>query len=550
MKNKFIVFLTLILGLTLTLFLLVGCDNSTPPPSGDAEYKITNIPTDRELVVGGEVTLGYSVTPTTATVGVIDFTSSNEECATITSAGKLNAVAEGRSTIALTVDGNVEDSFVINVVSNEKKITSITIADVGDDITLTLNETILLTYDVEPINHTDAISWESDEQTVVSVDQDGLVTAISLGNATVTVKNADGSKSDTLSIRVVDAKSFTADFSNASYLPDTKRVEFKNGDDILAYTSSVDEQNRFLTIETYKGAKYVSLTNAYKNEYNTFAFVLNNQLYKGIEYTFAMNLQLTYGQSATGIALCYANDPANARIVTPSDANADYNVLATNTNGFNRVEFTFTCPQDMSSLFVVVCDFNGQNVMAINELSISLTKDFVSSTGTIINKYVEDFRFATIMSEGENAGALIDVDASGRQFFYAPKMHENSVNSLETENGVRYFVKTNTYTETFTPNQMISTFAIEQGKSYSVTVEYKTVNTHNGSFFIYYAPDMSSQIGEEIVNGGENITDSVNWTFTAQKSSDGILFSMNDFKGDNKLMVSKIIIEEIQTPAN
>lgn len=65
-------------------------------------------------------------------------------------------------------------------------------------------DTQQLTATVSPVNATDAdVSWSSSNETVATVDANGLVTAVSAGSTDITVKTADGDFAETCAIYVV-----------------------------------------------------------------------------------------------------------------------------------------------------------------------------------------------------------------------------------------------------------------------------------------------------------------------------------------------------------
>ena len=68
---------------------------------------------------------------------------------------------------------------------------------------LTVGETKALTATVSPANATDkSVVWSSNNSSVASVDQNGVVTANAVGNATITVTTNDGAKTATCAVTV------------------------------------------------------------------------------------------------------------------------------------------------------------------------------------------------------------------------------------------------------------------------------------------------------------------------------------------------------------
>ena len=74
------------------------------------------------------------------------------------------------------------------------------------ELSLEAGQTFTLTATVQPSNAENKnVSWASDNSSVVSVDQSGIVTAVKPGSATVTVTTAEGGKTATTKITVTKA---------------------------------------------------------------------------------------------------------------------------------------------------------------------------------------------------------------------------------------------------------------------------------------------------------------------------------------------------------
>ena len=71
------------------------------------------------------------------------------------------------------------------------------------DVVLAVNETVILIATTLPDNAKNkAVSWSSSDETVATVDTNGLVKALKAGTATITVKTEDGGVSATCSVTV------------------------------------------------------------------------------------------------------------------------------------------------------------------------------------------------------------------------------------------------------------------------------------------------------------------------------------------------------------
>ena len=105
------------------------------------------------------------------------------------------------------IAGNRIDFTYIVGSSNERPntaVTSVTLDKTSCD--LLVDETIQLVATVNPgIAANKNVTWTSSNNNVATVDANGLVTAKSAGNATITVTTADGGKTATCIVNVVDA---------------------------------------------------------------------------------------------------------------------------------------------------------------------------------------------------------------------------------------------------------------------------------------------------------------------------------------------------------
>ena len=152
---------------------------------------VTGIALDKaamELLVEDVDTLIATITPADATDNYITWKSSNEAVATVVD-GIVTAVSVGTATITVTtVDGGFTATCEVTVAP--RPVTGITLDKV--EATLEVKETVTLVATVAPANATNKdVTWTSDNDAVATVT-DGVVTAVSVGTATITVATVDG----------------------------------------------------------------------------------------------------------------------------------------------------------------------------------------------------------------------------------------------------------------------------------------------------------------------------------------------------------------------
>ena len=169
----------------------------------DATVAITAISLDKSsasIGVGGTVTLSPTLTPTNATESVV-WSSSDDDVATVVN-GVVTGVAEGTATItaASPSDGTIKATCEVTV-SAAVAVTSVFLDKTS--ATLEVGETETLTATVAPADATNKnVTWESSDEDVATVE-DGVVTAVGVGSATITVKSAaDETKTATCSVTV------------------------------------------------------------------------------------------------------------------------------------------------------------------------------------------------------------------------------------------------------------------------------------------------------------------------------------------------------------
>ena len=140
---------------------------------------------------GKTLAIHATVLPKDADDPTLTWTSSDEKIATVDENGVVTGVSKGEVVITATAnDGSdVKAEITIEVIRLVSKITlDKTEADVIEGKTLQLTAT------VEPTDADNTkLTWASSDEAVATVDENGLVTAVSKGTATITASATDGS---------------------------------------------------------------------------------------------------------------------------------------------------------------------------------------------------------------------------------------------------------------------------------------------------------------------------------------------------------------------
>ena len=149
-----------------------------------------------ELVIGGNETLTATVEPENTTDKTIVWSSSNEEVATVSEDGGVTAISVGMATITAKC-GDVSATCKVTV----KPILATSIILNKETLELVIGENETLTATVEPENTTyKTIVWSSSNEEIATVSEDGVVTAVSIGEATITATCGDVSATCTVTV--------------------------------------------------------------------------------------------------------------------------------------------------------------------------------------------------------------------------------------------------------------------------------------------------------------------------------------------------------------
>ena len=157
----------------------------------DKAVRATNVVLDKtELTLnkGMKYSLTMTVTPATFT-DEVSWKSTNVDVAAIAEDGTVTAKGAGQATIKVTV-GDVSATCKVNVV---QPVTSIYLNKTS--LEMTALDTYQLQASVYPSEaNNKEVSWESSDEKVATVDENGLVQAKEKGTAVITAKAKDGSE--------------------------------------------------------------------------------------------------------------------------------------------------------------------------------------------------------------------------------------------------------------------------------------------------------------------------------------------------------------------
>lgn len=195
---------TLLRGTSLAalIILVAACGTTTPTPDPTVN-SVTIDGGDADVAVGGTIQLSVTVDVSGGASTDVTWISDDETVATVSDTGLVEGVAEGTATITATsqADTTKSDSVEVQVVVSQP-VTNVTIVE-GPQ-TLDVGEQRQLTVTVEPAGASNAVTWSSDDESVVTVSDTGLIEAVGANASAVVTATSDVSPgvSDSVTVNV------------------------------------------------------------------------------------------------------------------------------------------------------------------------------------------------------------------------------------------------------------------------------------------------------------------------------------------------------------
>ena len=140
-----------------------------------------------ELAVDKTLTLTATVIPSDATDSKVTFRSSNETIATVNSSGEVKGISKGKVTIYASA-GKITKKIPLNI-----KVETAAININNTYLVMKPKDTYKLNANVTPSEANQSITYRSVDEEIATVNQNGAVTAHSLGSTTIIVSNGDTS---------------------------------------------------------------------------------------------------------------------------------------------------------------------------------------------------------------------------------------------------------------------------------------------------------------------------------------------------------------------
>ena len=230
-----------------------GCDDSSDT---DKVIPVSAIALDTSLSGGISLVVGQTadiagkvtVRPENATDKTETYESSDPETVSVDDAGVVKAVKPGLAMVTISVGGK-HSHFEVEVREQRISVESVTLpAELADGVTLKLGATLDIAgkATITPSNATDKTeSYNSSNPMIASVTEEGIVSAIAVGEATITISDGQSAQF-TLTVEKIAVESVT--------LPEelAKGVTLNKGETLdIAGKATVKPENASDRTESY-----------------------------------------------------------------------------------------------------------------------------------------------------------------------------------------------------------------------------------------------------------------------------------------------------------
>ena len=218
--------------------------SSTPKTVYATSITAKNVPS--KIDTGETATLEASVYPSNAEDKTISWESSDTSILVVSSTGSLTAVGVGTATITAKTSRGTSKKFTITV--NEVMAESISIANNNTEILL--EDTQTLECEFAPTKTTNkTVAWSSSDESVISVSENGEITANKLGIATITATHKELTDSIEIEVKPIDAESIEIVLPDDTETNDNGTPKINKGSTVQLKAEILPENTTYKEIE-------------------------------------------------------------------------------------------------------------------------------------------------------------------------------------------------------------------------------------------------------------------------------------------------------------
>lgn len=229
-------------------------------------------PLSTTLSVGNTLQLEYSFYPENAKIVDLQFASSAPDVLSVDETGLVSALKEGEARISVScLDENKTGNRISSSLDFTVSVIHVTGVESDEDFLLEEGTTKKLGYKVLPSDASDkSVTFSSSAPEVVQVAEDGTLTALKSGSATITVTTVDGG---------FTAKTVVTVKSNFDLKLDSVKEKIEKGRD-YEYRSVLSYEEDYSNPNSYRSKKKKVSSKVYSNGTDYAHIVTEKKIYK------------------------------------------------------------------------------------------------------------------------------------------------------------------------------------------------------------------------------------------------------------------------------
>ena len=390
-------------------------------PKIPTEIKIANSTVN--LKANDEIESGATLTP--ADAGNVTYTSSNSSVAVVEN-GKIKALAAGSANITVSFAGN--DTYA--AAENKTIVVNVALADASVSVNNdTLDLLVKGTFDLEATTVPSGlnVSYSSTNESVVTVNSDGKVTAVGAGNATIVVTVGDDK------VYAINSTNVGVNVKIPTAIRDILIPKMSVGNNFTLYYLLVDSNTGWIIMEDFEytvTSTNESVVKAYfdnriviecvgEGNANVTAGFAGNDKYAAAEnktFTLTVNKVPTEIKIANSTVNLKANDEIESgATLTPADAG---NVTYTSSNSSVAVVENGKIKALAEGNATITVSFAGDYKYAAAEnktiaVNVSLNDASLSVDNSTLDLFVGDYYTLTVVTVPEGLNVTFTPDNSG-----------------------------------------------------------------------------------------------------------------------------------------
>ena len=257
----------------------VPTPTSTPMVIESLSFNENNISVKK----GNSLNLVVEVKPTELSSSKLTWKSSDSSIVSVDENGVIKGLKEGTTTITVTSSNGKSATCKVTVTAESIDVEKIILNPT--EMNLKVGSTSQITSKVLPENATNReLVWTSSDESIVTVDDKGIVKGVKAGIATITVKTKDGKVVATVNVTIEDDEPTFKVFDE-----DKSPIEWDGATDLKIFSRSIHELDGIIAPESSNTYKFVVKNNTdYKIKYSI-KFIESNDYDINMKYKLKKN---------------------------------------------------------------------------------------------------------------------------------------------------------------------------------------------------------------------------------------------------------------------